>query len=338
MNDSSAAISDSPGWIFGQVRRACRNSLIWNGIALLLLALIAWFSSTYYYHFFLGPFPFDDAKLLEAAKNPEDGSLLGYIELKDRQLLPTGWEEISTSNGKAYSVVPYFMTPVGDQFMLVMAKSPQDGKNLIGPLYKTGDRELGVISFLEKRRPDLRGKFLPVQVNGEAAFTVIGWIGLIVCLPIFSLCLFLFTRSSVAMLQIGTHKIVRQLAKYGDPIDVTAAIDHEMRSGKAIPFGKSILAKNWLLRPTAFGVVAVQLADIVWMYHLKQSESFAVFCLRNGQSIAMPLGAAQVDKMLRELSRRLPWALYGYDSEMVALWRKNPEEIVALSDEKKKSI
>ena len=46
MHDPLAPVSTSTCWIAGQVRRASRNSLIWNGVTLLLCALIAWFSST----------------------------------------------------------------------------------------------------------------------------------------------------------------------------------------------------------------------------------------------------------------------------------------------------
>ena len=70
MHDPLASVSTSTGWIAGQVRRASRNSLIWSGIPLLLLALLGWFCGNYYYNFFYGPFPYDDALILKAAENP----------------------------------------------------------------------------------------------------------------------------------------------------------------------------------------------------------------------------------------------------------------------------
>lgn len=82
--------------------------------------------------------------------------------------------------------------------------------------------------------------------------------------------------------------------------------------------------------------IAVQLSDIVWMYHFKQTESFAVLCLRTGKSIPMPLKGEQVDKLLREVSQRVPWALYGYDLETLKMWRKKPADVVALSDEQRR--
>jgi hypothetical protein len=335
MDEPLASVTTSTGWIAGQVRRASRNSLIWNGVTLLLFALIAWFSRNYYYNFFFGPFSYDDARLLKTAENPGNGNLLAYIELKDRQLLETGWEEISTTDGKPYSMVPYFMTPVGDKLMIVMAKDAKDGQHLVGPLYKVRDREAGVIAFMEERHPELRGKFLPVQLNGVAAFPVIGWIGLIIGVPVILLCLFNVSRAIWAIQHPFSHRIVRHLAKYGDPKDIVAGIDREMAAGPISRYGKSHLTSLWLLRPMAFGMITVQLSDIVWMYHLQQTESFAVLCLRTGKAIPMPLRGEQVDKLLREVSERVPWALYGYDVETLKMWRKKPADVVALSDQQR---
>jgi hypothetical protein len=216
-----------------------------------------------------------------------------------------------------------------------MAKEAKDGQHLVGPFYKVRDREAGVIAFMEERHPELRGKFLPVQLNGVAAFPVIGWIGLAIGIPVLLFCLYNVSRAVWAMQNPFSHRIVRQLAKYGDPKDIVAGIDREMAAGPVARYGKSYLTSLWLLRPTAFGMIAVQLSDIVWMYHLKQSESFAVLCLRTGKTIAMPLKGEQVDKLLREVSARVPWALYGYDIKTLKMWRKKPADVVALSDEQR---
>ena len=125
---------------------------------------------------------------------------------------------------------------------------------------------------------------------------------------------------------------MRQLAKFGDPADIAHRIDQEVSAGPAAKYGKSLLTSLWLLRPTTFGMLVVKLGDIVWMYHLQQAESFAVLCLRSGKSMAVPLRGEQVERLLGEISERIPWALYGYDVERVKLWRSRPEEVIAQSD------
>jgi len=327
--DLSAA---SSSWIASQVRRASRNSLIWHGVTLLCIAAIGWLSSNYYYNFFLGPFPYDDAKLLKAAENPGSGGLLAYIELNDRQLIETGWREISTADGKPYSEVPYFMTPVGDKLMIVMAEDAAEGRRLVGPLYKVHEREARVISQMEQKHPEMKGKFLPVQLNGVAAFRVIGVIGLVVLIPISFLCLFNIAKALWSLQHPAAHRIARQLARFGDPKDIAAGIDREMSAGPVTRYGKSLLTSLWLLRPTAFGMITIHLPDIVWMYHLEQVESFAVLCLRTGKAVPVPLRGQQVEQLLAEIHERVPWVLYGYDLERLKAWRTSQADIIALSD------
>src|SRR5207248_3195018 len=101
------------------------------------------------------------------------------------QLFPTGMAVVTTVDGKPRASTPYFFTPVGDRVMLVLAESAADGRRLVGPLYAVPDKvEKEVIDKIVQQRPDLQGRFLPVMVNGVAAFTVIGWIGLGVLIPL----------------------------------------------------------------------------------------------------------------------------------------------------------
>lgn len=335
MNDPLASAQATSGWIAGQVRRASRNSLIWNGVGLLAIALVAWFSGNYYYNFFYGPFPYDDAQILQAAEHSGNGGLLAYIQLTDRRLIETGFENVMSEDGKRRYSNPYSMTPVGDKMMIVMTERIVDAKHLVGPLSKLGTIESGLIADLENLHPELRGKFLPIYLNEAAAFKVIGYLGLLVGIPVLFLCLFNISRASWSLQHPASHRMMWQLAKFGDPIDVATGIDREMAAGPVAKYGKSLLTSLWLLRPTAFGMIAVPLSDIVWMYHLKQSESFAVLCLRTGKTIAMPLRGEQVDKLLREVSERVPWALDGYDVETLKMWRKKPADVAALSDQQR---
>src|SRR4051794_32959962 len=140
--------SPPSGWLAGQVRRAARNSLIWHGVVLGLVAIVAWLSSTYYYNFFRGPFLYDDAKLLAAAEHPGTGNLLAYIELRNHSLRRTGWEDIMILDKRVHEVIPYQMVAIGERRMLVLAKAPGPGDALVGPLYHVGQQETAVISAI----------------------------------------------------------------------------------------------------------------------------------------------------------------------------------------------
>ncbi len=107
-------------FIGSQVRRVSRNLLIWNGVVIALMALSVWALSSYLIWFVRGPRPADDAFILEAAQGPP-GSIIAYVEMRDRQLLPTGYVEQATRNGVVYSTSPYHFVAIGDKLLLVKA-------------------------------------------------------------------------------------------------------------------------------------------------------------------------------------------------------------------------
>ncbi len=124
------------------------------------------------------------------AREPGSGGLLSYVELKDRELIPTGVTEITTVNGRRTASDPYFMMRVPEKMMIVQAKTVGDGRHLVGPIYGVPDPiQQEVIAKVVARRPELNGQFLPVKMNANAAFRVIGYIGLAFGIPVALLCL-----------------------------------------------------------------------------------------------------------------------------------------------------
>jgi hypothetical protein len=173
-------------------RRRPVASLVILGFLLSLSIL----TRNYYYNFFCGPFPVDDEGLARIAQEPGGGGLLSYVELNNHQLVPTGITEITTVNDRQTASDPYFMTQVGEQMMIVQAKTAGDGRHFAGPLYRVPESvEKEVIAKVVEAHPELRGRFLPVMVNANAAFRVIGYIGLAFCVPVALICLFHVARA-----------------------------------------------------------------------------------------------------------------------------------------------
>lgn len=166
-------------------RRKTYRLLFWNGLFLALLLTLVWASSTYYYYFFFGPVPADDAALLELARHPDKRALLSYVELTDRTLIPTGWREVATVDGKPSYHNPYYLIAVGDRYLIVHGERDADGKRLIGPIGRMPlDVESQVVAEIVRERPELDGKFLPLMLRASAAFTVIGYVGLVLLTPL----------------------------------------------------------------------------------------------------------------------------------------------------------
>jgi hypothetical protein len=326
------------GFILTQVRRANRNSFLWNGLGLALFLAVAALSATYYYLFFFGPFPADDQRIQELARNAAPSELLSYLELKDRKLIPTGWKEISTSDDKVYAEAAYFLTPVGDDYLLVLAKSPGDGAHLVGPVAGLGQRDQEVVAEIAQAQPEFRGRILPVMLNNTAAFTVIGYIGLAVGLPWLLVMAFNIGRAIWFSLHPLSHPAIRRLAKYGERERIATEIECDVARGPVMQFGKAKLTPLWIVRPTLFGFRAVPLSELVWIYHLRQShESFAVLCFNDGKTIPLSLKAEKVDALVAEVATRVPWAITGYDQETLKAWRNNKTRLIASVEERKRA-
>ena len=182
-------------YITTHVSRSSRNLLIWNGLFAAILLALAALCGKYYLNFFRGPLPVDDAYLLQAAANPGNG-LIAYVEVKDPKLAPAGWKEESLSDDHIYETTPYFFLPVGDKLLLVKTHPERDGNRLIGPLQAIHVKtDMNVRDALIADAPELRDKLLPIMLNGAAAFTVAGYIGLAIFIPAMLLCVINLTRA-----------------------------------------------------------------------------------------------------------------------------------------------
>lgn len=323
-----------PGnWIETQVLRATRNSLIWNGISLSVLLLIVWLSSGYLYFFFRGPIALTDQQLLTVLEQNKHLSLMEYVELRDRTLIPTNWQEVTTEDGRPYSTVPFFLLPVGEgghSYIVVLAKAQHDGRRLVGPI--SGARELDqrVINAIIGKNPEYKGHILPYVLSNVAAFNVAGYLLLTFLIPWGAYCLWNVARAIMSRLNPSTHSIERRLGAFGDDVAALAEnINHEVQVGPVTKYGKSLLTNSWILRPTVFNATCVRLQDIVWVYHAQQSaESFVVTCLRTGKMMVVSLKAHQADELVRMIGSRVPWALVGYDKERFKQWKKDPNLMI----------
>jgi hypothetical protein len=168
-----------------------RKLLAWNIPFLVAFAALFWSLSTYYYFFFFGPFAYTDDELLQLAARAKPGQLVAYADLKDRKLTPTGVTEILEMNGRLQSSSSYFLMPVGEKLLLVYADTKTERTHFVAPVdgLSAGVR-VTVVDKLEAERPDLKGQILPLIMHGDAAFTVIGWLVLVVFTPFVLLCLF----------------------------------------------------------------------------------------------------------------------------------------------------
>lgn len=324
-------------WTETQVMRATRNSLIWNGFSLAAWLMLVWLLSDYLFWFCSGPAAVTDTQLLDLIDQNRQRALIGYVELKNRILLPTDWQEVSTRDGKPYSTVPYFLMPTGERHLiLVMAKSATDAGHLIGPLSEARDIDLRVLARITQKHPELKDRIVPVVLNHVATFTVFGYALLVILIPWGAYASWNLVRAALARIHPSQHPIERQFCRWGDGPALVDRFNDEIRRDTALRFGKAILTDSWIARPTVFGATCVFLDEIVWAYALHRStENFAVLQQRTGRTTAIFLSSSDSTALISALATRAPWIVLGFDQQRLKVWLKNRAEIVEMSDQRR---
>jgi hypothetical protein len=320
--------NEHEGFVERQIRRVSRRLFLANGIVLAIMAIIVFLLRTYLISFLQGPQLVDDAYILDAAKQPESG-LIAYVEIRNHRLIPTGYIEESTQDGRVYSTMDYHFVEIGNKKMLVKATQGEKGDRLVGPLqFFSAKTDKQALEMIEKKNPALRGQVLPVMLNAAAAFNVFRYILLAVFIPLFALCLFNIARA-ILKGKTALHPVMRSLARHGDPTEIAQTIDAEIASGTALKVGKAFITKNWVLRPSAFRLIACRLDDIVWAYQLVISgDTIVALAFRDSRviGISMRRNAAE---LLSHIYKRAPWAEQGWDKEKAKRWRTHRGEFIA---------
>lgn len=333
---SSGTLGPS-SFIAQQVTRVRRNLLIANGICLGFLLFFAWLASGYFYFFFRGPKEITGEQLVQLAQKPGNGNLLEYAKFQDQEMLPTGIQEESTSDDKVYSINPYYLVAIGEKLLLVKTEKPVPPRfSLLGPVSAISAKaDVEARDLLVKARPDLSPRLLPIMLNGAAAFTVAGYIGIAFLSPLFLLCSFNVVRGLQGLGGFALHPVTRSLSRLGDVLQVASQIDAEVQKGTMYKLGKATVTEQWLLVPSTFGLTIVSLPNIVWGYHLVVGHGHAlVLQLRTKSHVAINMADKDIDALLKEIYSRVPWIKLGYTNELYRNWQKNRDTIIAEVNQK----
>ena len=140
-----------------------------------------------------------------------------------------------------------------------------------------------------------------------------------------------------------SDSVYKALANYGDPQQVIDQIDSEMRVSPTT-IEKTSLTKNWIVYIAYTDVKLVRLVDIVWLYgkHISvtvnssgYNSDAAVLFTRGKHRIELEQRASTISELVRAISLRTPWALAGYDKNLLAQWNSNPSAIIATVDKRR---
>jgi len=251
-----------------QIRRGTRNLFIWNTLILVGLAVALYFSSRYYYNFFLGPFSVE-AKEWANIGNPDE-RLEYYVVINGNEIAETGiiHKKDRTRRGRKIGeevVSRDLLFTLADDTAVVVEYHPRDAaKN-----QATGTLEdLPRSDNYHRIAQEKFGKPIrvaPVRVDATG-FRLRGWIGLAIMIPLGLLATFNIYRAIRRWGDFARHPLAKQLERYGDPAEIATQVEDEWHSDDKHQVGPVTVTRMWCIQPHTFGVNLVHLGEAVWVY------------------------------------------------------------------------
>jgi hypothetical protein len=333
----------SDGFLGTGIRRAGRNCVLFGLGGLLVVAVSFFFTGRYFYNFFHGPFPTDQATLL-SIQDP-DARRECFLTIQGDETFETGFEETSTD----YFITshhPLLAVKVGDRLLLVKADKDTEATQFSGELTSIpSDVKSQVLQVLQKKYPDMKDQFLPLMLD-STNYRLGGYAGLAMG-ALFGLgLLWVAGRGTQWYLKPETHPVWRKLGKYGPAQQVGFQFDAEMRSeGGGETFGGTHLTTNWLAHSSGFNIEVIRIAEVVWAYQqvvkhyhsgIPTGKSFFVKVFdRDGASLQISTKKDTAPALLQSLQRRAPWAAFGFSADLEKLWKTRRAEFLSGVDQRK---
>jgi uncharacterized protein DUF6709 len=331
------------GFLAKGIRRTARNCMLAGLGGLVIMALIFWAERGYFFNFFHGPFPVDRTTLL-SIHDPE-ARRESFVAIEGDETLETGFEESSTD----YFITthhPFLAVKVGDRLLLVKGSKDTDATQFSGEFATIpSDVQSQVLSVLQQRHPESKGRFLPVMLDATG-YRLNGYIGIAAGM-IFGLalvwCLGMGLRWSA---KPETHPVWKKLGKYGSAQQVGSQLDAELRTeGGGEAFGSAHLTTNWLLLSSLYSIEVMRMADVVWVYPqvVKHYHSgiptgkshFVKVFDRSGALMTISAKKKTAPNLLQSLQRRAPWAVCGFSADLEQMWKKRRAEFLSAVDQRK---
>lgn len=325
-----------------QIGRSNRNFLISNLILLVLLILVAWSASRYYYNFFWGPFNISREELV-SIDSPQSRQEY-FVVVQGDTVIDSGYSKVEqTINHFADKVQSqqtvglYQLLFVNHRLLIVYTKGPSTEISYSGSL-ETIPSDLRTTLVKEIRSED-SVITLPYMLNATS-FRNDGYLGLFILLPTVMIVLWNLRKVIRRSIDHSVHPIYKSLERHGDARQIAGSIDNEFRAQlHLVELMKCSLTENWLIVPHFLTSEFVPLSQILWIFNekIKHSIDFipifstykAVVITYSGERIEIGSRESTVNKILSTIQERIPWVAFGFSERFNKLFRKDHRLLIA---------
>lgn len=305
------------------VRRGPLRSLAAIGAVLCVAALALFYFRRPLSNAMAGPFPFA-AGDLDTVERPETAPRY-FVTVTGAQAIETGMTLLSmrTSDGVHYdraTVAAYYAMTVGGKYLLVETPAKSAPRDLV----VTGTLEpfsRDLLNNLEKGlgREAVRMRFYPFFLRAGSikwlASTAAGGLALLVAV------LFALAGPGLATLAFPSRSpVLKRVRRWGDLHQVSPELEREYRSPE-MSFGPWRITDRSLFKTKIFSFDVRRFEDVLWVYK-QASPEVSLVCLDGKAAVDGP--AELTDELVAFLSKRIPWAVFGYSEEVSRRYAQDP--------------
>ncbi len=321
-------------WILKMVRVRATRRIVACAVVLLSIAVFGYFQHRYIRNFLLGPYELG-ASELDAIGDVSVAPKI-FAKVTGSKVIDTEIQEytIQERNGVETSrsvAAGYYALDMGDRYLICRSGSGPV-TTYVGELAPLTS-EFAAHFFDSPDMQSIRHLFYPYYLKDES-FRLPGYIAIAVLLIV---GFFLVKTGRSAWKHCkdpSSHPVCQRVLGWGDPVGLAVAIERE--TGMPLFKGRNgwKMTDRFLVRSSFFTFDLLRISDLLWAYKkvTKHSVNFiptgktyesVLYCY--GGNAAIQSKEKTTDTIMEFLSRRAPWAIFGYSKELEENFRKNRE-------------
>lgn len=337
-------------WILSMVRQRCLRRVVAWAAALALAGLYTFSQARYLKNFFGGPYTLGSAEL--AAIDDAWTTPRYFAHVTGERAVDTGIQQITVEKrngmevGRRVSAAYSVLVMDDDRLLLVKTATSAAPHTTVEGELRHIPTDLYTQLFQQPEAKAEYPRFYPFYLDEEASFRGSGYAGFAVLATLLALAAWLGGRALRQLRDPSAHPAVQRVYKWKEPVGTAVAAERACGAPNFTGKNGWVVADPFLVRRTFFSFDILRLADLVWAF--KKVTQHRVNFIPAGKTFAAQLhcygGAAEVqgdeatvDAVLRFAGQRTPWAVFGYDQEVAALFKNDPNGFCGAVEQRKRA-
>jgi hypothetical protein len=306
------------------LRRTTRNLFLSHLTLLVVSGMLLFASGQVIPTMINGPRQLDTAGFESLLR--QTGEIGEWVTIRGDRPTKVGEQIEQSDSGDERVTAHFLLVGVGERQLLVQAEPGDEGPVFSGKLGRMPSKDRADLNAALRDEPEVLRQITPLRlVATQNVWVQDGWLVVVLVLCVL-LAMWKLTHAIRRFRDPAEHPSMRALARFGGIRANLKLIDDE--APQAQKMGKALLSASWLLYPAGYALHAVPYSEIIWFYKkvtthyyvfipVSKNIELIVHTRHSKQPLAMPVGRKQIDPLLETLHERAPWAMTGYDDDLL---------------------